>query len=279
MKEILIQVACMLVYVFAGFPIFKRAYRNIRMGDIFSEHILLVIASAGSIALGEWEEAISVIVLYRIGEYFQAKSIEKSRKMISDAIDAAGENTDEDLRSIAEDATLDRSGTESFITRLAHIYTPVICAAAVLITLVPTLLGGEFSVWFEKAMVFIVTSCPCAMVISIPLSFFGGISNASGKGILFKSANALETLAKKGPDAVKKGEIVYLPNAVGGSEEAIKISKKTMRIAYENIILALGAKVCVIVLALFGISSIFLAEFADVGVCLIAIANSVRCLK
>ena len=111
-----------------------------------------------------------------------------------------GESTASKIIDLVENASANKSGSENFITRFARVYTPIVVAAAVLLALVPPLVSGDFSgniaKWLYRALTFLIVSCPCALVVSIPLAFFGGIGGASRKGILVKGSNYLETLAK-----------------------------------------------------------------------------------
>ena len=107
-----------------------------------------------------------------------------------------GESTASRILELVEHASQHKSRSENFITRFAKVYTPIVVAAAVLLAVVPTLLGGTFSTWLYRALMFLVVSCPCALVLSVPLAFFGGIGGASRKGILVKGSNYLEALSK-----------------------------------------------------------------------------------
>lgn len=109
-----------------------------------------------------------------------------------------GESTASKILELVEHASESKSRSENFITRFARIYTPIVVGAAVLLAVVPTLLGGQFSTWLYRALLFLVVSCPCALVISVPLAFFGGIGGASRKGILFKGSNYMEALSHAG---------------------------------------------------------------------------------
>lgn len=107
-----------------------------------------------------------------------------------------GESTVSKIIHLVEDAAEHKSQSEAFITKFARIYTPVVVFAAVAIAVIPTMLGGSFPTWLYRALMFLVVSCPCALVISVPLTFFGGIGGASRKGILVKGANYLDILSK-----------------------------------------------------------------------------------
>ena len=107
-----------------------------------------------------------------------------------------GESTVSKIIKLVEDAGEHKSQSETFITRFARIYTPIVVFAAIALAVVPTLLGGAFSTWLYRALMFLVVSCPCALVISVPLTFFGGIGGASRRGILIKGANYMDVLSK-----------------------------------------------------------------------------------
>jgi len=270
------------LYIVLGWPIFKKAIRNIFNGDIFDENFLMVAASLASIGIGECSEALMVILLYRIGEFLQDRAVNKSRKSITDLIDirpdyanipgdhdvvkvdpstvavgdtivvlpgervpmdgvviegysrldtaaltgesmpvdvaggdeicsgsinldgllkvrvtkVASESTAARILDLVENSAMFRAKTENFITKFARYYTPTVCGIAVLIAVIPSLITGAWAEWIERAVIMLVVSCPCALVISIPLGFFGGIGGASKKGILIKGGNHLETLSK-----------------------------------------------------------------------------------
>ena len=107
-----------------------------------------------------------------------------------------GESTVSKIIKLVENAGEHKSQSETFIARFARVYTPVVVMAAIALAVVPTLLGGELSTWLYRALMFLVVSCPCALVISVPLTFFGGIGGASRRGILIKGANYIDVLAK-----------------------------------------------------------------------------------
>ena len=107
-----------------------------------------------------------------------------------------GESTVSKIIRLVEDAGEHKSQSEAFITKFARIYTPIVVFLAIAIAIIPTLIGGDFPTWLYRALMFLVVSCPCALVISVPLTFFGGIGGASRKGILVKGANYLDILSK-----------------------------------------------------------------------------------
>lgn len=273
----------MAAYLIAGGDVLLRAGKNILHGAVFDENFLMSLATVGAIAIGEYPEAVMVMVLYQIGEYFQHKAVEKSRRSITELMDirpdyanieingeiekkspeeiniddiiivsagekvpldgvivegeavfdtsalsgesvprrlAAGDNavsgfintngvikikvtkkfgesTVAKILELVEHAGAKKAKAENFITKFARIYTPVVVLGAVILALVPPVFfDGQFGVWFSRALTFLVISCPCALVISVPLGFFAGIGGASKHGILIKGSCYLEALSK-----------------------------------------------------------------------------------
>ncbi len=322
------------VYLIAGGDILLKAFRNIIKGEVFDENFLMSIATLGAFSIKEFPEAVMVMILYQVGEYFQDKAVDKSRKSISTLMDIrpdyanieqngelvkkspdavnvgdvivvktgekipldgvvvdgsavvdtsalSGESLPRSLKvgdnaisgcintngvikikvskkfeestvskilELVENASKNKSKAENFITKFAKIYTPAVVLGAVLLVVIPLMFGGVFSVWFQRALTFLVISCPCAIVISVPLGFFAGIGGASRVGILVKGSAYVEALSR--PYAVvfdktgtlTKGSFVVTEfNSVGISkEELIEISAKAE--AYSNHPIALSIK-------------------------------------
>ncbi|MES2410611.1 MAG: heavy metal translocating P-type ATPase [Bacteroidota bacterium] len=270
-------------YIPVGFPVIKEAFESIEEGEIFSEFLLMVIATVGAFAIGEYPEAVAVMLFYSVGEVFQTLAVTRAKANIKSLLDQrpdevtilvkseaqtikaadakigdiiqlkAGEKlgldgellsdsasfntaaltgeskpdtkakgdtvlagminltkvsqvkvttayTDSKLSKILElvqNATAQKAPTELFIRKFAKIYTPIVVLLAVLIAFVPYFFVENyvFSNWLYRALIFLVISCPCALVISIPLGYFGGIGAASKNGILFKGSNFLDVIA------------------------------------------------------------------------------------
>ena len=277
-------------YLLAGYDILLGAVHGIRSRDPFDENFLMAVATVGAVALGNFQEAVAVMVFYQTGELFQSYAVGKSRRSIAalmdirpdsatletpegeqavppdevapgsvilvrpgervpldgvvlegaSSLDTAsltgeslprevgagcevlsgcvnltgllrvrttkpfGESTVSRILDLVENSAMKKSRSEAFITRFARVYTPAVCLAALVLALVPPLgslaLGSapRWGMWVYRALSFLVISCPCALVISIPLSFFGGIGGASAKGILVKGGTDLEALSKAG---------------------------------------------------------------------------------
>lgn len=275
-------VAYAMIFLAIGWDVLWRAVKNIAHGKLFDENFLMTIATIGAFAIGEYHDAVAVMLLYQIGELFQHYAVGKSRKSIASLLDIrpetatvlrdgketevhpseisvgeifvvkageklpldgivtegkcnldtsaitgeslprsvkAGDNvfsgcinkdgvilvqaistydntTVAKILDLVENATNQKAPAENFITKFSKYYTPVVTLLAVVIGVVPPLFNGEWVVWLRRAMMFLFVSCPCALVISVPMGFFGGIAAASKKGILVKGSNYLEVLAK-----------------------------------------------------------------------------------
>ncbi len=271
-------------YILLGKDTVLKAVKNVEKGDFFDENFLMTVATLGAIMIGEYPEAVAVMLFYEVGELFQSYAINKSRKSIADMMDIKPEyaNVIRDNKSIkvepdevqideiieikpgervpldaiiikgettldtsaltgesipvevregatilsgcinlnalilakvtkeyfdstvnkvldlVENAAAKKSTSERLITRFAKIYTPIVISLAVLLAILPPIISGEynFRLWIFRALSFLVVSCPCAFVISVPLSFFSGIGAASRAGILIKGGNYLEILSK-----------------------------------------------------------------------------------
>ncbi|WXR62581.1 heavy metal translocating P-type ATPase [Peptostreptococcaceae bacterium AGR-M142] len=269
-----------IAYILVAKDILKMAIRNILRGSVFDENFLMSIASIGAFLVGEYPEAVAVMLFYKIGEYFQDKAVNKSRDSIKslmsirpdyanliidgrtkkvspydvkindiivvkpgekvpldgeliegessfDTSNLTGESMlrylkeDDEVLSgfinkqklvklrvkeifsnstvskildLVENAGSKKANAEKFITKFSRYYTPIVVFVAALIAIIPIFLGYSHKVWIYRALIFLVVSCPCALVVSIPLSFFGGIGGASKNGILVKGGNYLEAL-------------------------------------------------------------------------------------
>ena len=282
-NELINNTIFVISYIIVGIEIIKKAIRNIFRGKVFDENFLMTVATIGAFAIGEFPEAVAVMLFYQVGELFQSYAVDKSRKSISSLMDIRpdyanaqrngkiekiapeevkigetivvkpgekvpldgiilegkssldtkaltgeslpkdvakgeeilsgtinltgvikievrkkyGESTVSKILDLVENASSKKSKSENFITKFAKYYTPIVVIIAVVLAIVPPIIIKDttFSDWIYRALSFLVVSCPCALVISIPLSFFGGIGGASKIGILIKGSNYLEQLA------------------------------------------------------------------------------------
>lgn len=269
-------------YLVLGWPVLKKAARNIAAGHVFDENFLMCVATIGALCLAEFPEAVAVMLFYQIGDLFEDYAVDKSRDSIAEMMDICPEqayierngeieavdpdeveigtiivvrpgervpldgvivkgeteldtaaltgeslprnvftgdpiasgsinlsstiyiettkefedSTVSRILELVEDAASEKAPMENFITRFARYYTPIVCLLALLIAIIPPFFTSfDWADWVQRALIFLVVSCPCALVISVPLSFFGGIGGASKRGILIKGSNYLEALS------------------------------------------------------------------------------------
>lgn len=273
------QVAFVAAYLVLGWEILLTAGKNLIKGRVLDENFLMGIATLGAFAIGEFPEAVGVMLFYRVGEWFEEKALERSRSQIMEAVDLRPETVllDNGMAIPAEDAevgdlllvrpgdripldavvvkgesridtapitgepvpvsvksgdrvisgcvntagrlvirverplaesmvtrilnSVENAATnkprfEKFITRFARVYTPIVVGLAAFVALVPSLITGNWSYWVYTALSFLVMSCPCALVLSVPLAFFSGIGVGGKRGILFKGGLAMEALGR-----------------------------------------------------------------------------------
>ena len=311
MNQTLQLILMLVAYILLGKDTVLKAVKNVEKGDFFDENFLMTIATLGAIIIGEYPEAVAVMLFYEVGELFQSYAINKSRKSIADMMDIkpeyanvirdnksekvepdevqideiidikpgervpldaiivkgettldtsalTGESVPVEVREgatilsgcininalilakvtkeyfdstvnkvldLVENAASKKSTSERLITRFAKIYTPIVIGLAVLLAIFPPIISGEynFRVWIFRALSFLVVSCPCAFVISIPLSFFSGIGAASRAGVLIKGGNYLEALSKV--DTVVLDKTGTLTKGVFNVQKVIVIDK------------------------------------------------------
>jgi Cd2+/Zn2+-exporting ATPase len=283
-------VSFLVPYLVVGFDVLKEAAEKLLHGAMLEEDFLMAVASIGAFCVGEYPEAVAVMLFYRVGELFEDYAVGSSRRSIAALMDirpdyadvevngeikrvdpgevkpgdiivvkpgekipldglvtegsttvdtaaltgesmprtagvgekvisgcinltglikvqvtsAYGESTVSKILELVENSSKNKSRSEDFITRFARIYTPAVVGGAVLLAVVPSLITGMWGMWVKRALIFLVVSCPCALVVSVPLSFFGGIGGASRQGILIKGSNYLEALSKAGVVAFDK---------------------------------------------------------------------------
>lgn len=292
----------LLSYIIVGHKIIYKAFRNIIRGKVFDENFLMTIATLGAFFINEIPEAVTVMLFYQIGEFFQDYALDKSRKSISSLMDIRpdyanvvkgkdtvkvnpsevkigdiivvksgekipldgivesgdsalntsaltgesklrkvdigdevlsgsinisgilkikvtkefSESTVSKILELVENASNRKSESENFITKFARYYTPIVVIEAILLSVIPPVIfNQDFNTWIYRALSFLVVSCPCALVVSIPLGFFSGIGACSKNGILVKGSNYLE--------AVSKSEIVVFDKTGTITEGEFKV--------------------------------------------------------
>ena len=279
---VLSLLVCLGAYVLMGRDVVKTALQNLIKGHVFDENFLMSIATVGAFFIGEYPEAVGVMLFYRVGEYFEHKAVERSRSQIMDAVDLRPETVNlvdsETVRTIpaqeavigdlllvrpgdripldgtvvsgdsridtapitgesvpvhviegssvtsgcvngdgqlilrvekplsesmvtrilnsVENAAASKPKIDRFISRFARVYTPVVVTLAAIVAIVPSIITGNWNYWVYTALSFLVMSCPCALVLSVPLAFFSGIGAGGKKGILFKGGLSMEAMTR-----------------------------------------------------------------------------------
>ena len=207
----------LVVVILSGYELILEGIKNIFHLN-FEEDTLMTIAVIAAFALGEFPESCMVILLFRIGEFIEDKAVENSNKNINDIVkikpktaNLLDEKVEDKIVKVEDDknstasqivdlvyqATNNKGKTEEFITKFSKIYTPTVIIIAILVAILPPMfLGAEFKTWIMRALVFLVASCPCSIVISVPLAFFSCIGAISKKGMLVKGTKHIEDLSK-----------------------------------------------------------------------------------
>ena len=264
-----ISMLCFCVsYLAVGFGVIKNAVEDLNAGNVFNECFMISIALLGAFAIREFDEGCSVMILYAVGEYIHGAALSKSKKQIRKI-------EEHDHGAHIHEA----SESETFIARFAKIYTPVICALSVLIIFIPPLfMGAAWREWIYRGLEVLVIGCPCAIVISVPLSFSCAIDACTKKGIYIYHSSALEQLHK---NRTTDGIIITPGDSRGKYRFARRAAKKAFDISRVNIVVALSVKIVVLVLAFFLKQEVpmWLAAFSDVGISALAILNSLRALR
>ncbi len=278
-----IKLACYLVpYLFIGWDVLKDAVGNIFRGQMLDEKFLMALATIGAFAIGEYPEAVFVMLFFQVGELFEKIAVANSRKSVAKLMDIRpdyaniekdgdivqvdpedvkigdiiiikpgekvaldgvvlegssslntmaltgeslprdvqtddsvisgcininglikvkvtkefGESTVSKILELVENSASNKSKSENFITQFAHWYTPIVVGSALILAIVPPVITGNWSEWVNRALIFLVISCPCALVISVPLTYFSGIGGASKHGILIKGSNYMDALTQ-----------------------------------------------------------------------------------
>jgi Cd2+/Zn2+-exporting ATPase len=305
----------LLAYLAAGADVLLKAFSGIRSGEIFDENFLMAVATVGAILLGDYREAVSVMLFYQIGELFQSLAVSRSRKNIAALMDirpdtanletedgiltvdpeevAEGsviivrtgekipidgtviegsgvlntaaltgeskprsvsegdavisgcvnngsllrirttktfsDSTVSKILDLVENSSLKKARSEAFITRFARYYTPAVCISALLLAVIPSLVTGDWRTWIHRALTFLVISCPCALLLSIPLVFFGSIGGASRSGILIKGGTDVESISAIGTVVLDKtGTLTEGSFSVSGLYPADGISEEEL---------------------------------------------------
>lgn len=220
----------------AGYDVFIRAGANIVRKRLFDESLLMSIVAIASVIIGEASEGASVMLLYQLGELFQGYAVARVRRSIEGLMEDRSPETGAILRDVRSDKGA-KGRTEEFITHFARVYTPVVLLIALVIAVVsPLILHTTVSEGIYRALVLMVIACPCAIVISVPLTSFAGIGGATRQGILFKSSAAM--------DAAARTSAVIFDKTGALQDERLRVTAVKSGRMEEDVLLRIAAHAC-----------------------------------
>jgi cation transport ATPase len=254
-------------------PMLPRAVTSLRFGRL-DMHVLVCLSAIGAAAIGQWAEAATVAFLFALAHLIEAWSIERARHAVSNLV---GHEP-----GWGDDGGHEAAPVERWIERFAAVYTPVVTFAALAVVLVPPLVDGQWAVWFYRGLIFIVLACPCALVISTPVTVVAALTSAARRGVLFKGGGPLERVAAaKSPtvDEIREAGVVMTR---GTDEELMFLvshAKRALRVIRQNVALALATKLAFLISAVLGAAPLWLAVVADTGATVAVTLNGLRLLR
>jgi cation transport ATPase len=279
-------------------PMVPRAFASLRFRRL-DMHVLVCLSAIGAAAIGQWAEAATVAFLFALAHLMEAWSIERARHAVANLV---GHEP-----GWGADGGHEAAPVERWIERFAAVYTPVVTFAALAVALVPPLVDGQWGVWFYRALIFLVLACPCALVISTPVTVVAALTSAARRGVLFKGGGPLERVADaKSPtlQAVNDAGVVVqcrtrLRQGFGGQAEPppgrvdvvltcdhdediaflVSHAKRALRVIRQNVTLALATKLLFLVSAVLGAAPLWLAVLADTGATVAVTLNGLRLLR
>lgn len=252
-------------------PVLPRAIASLRHRRL-DMHVLVCISAVGAAAVGQWAEGAAVASLFGVAHLMEAWSIDRARVAVSDLV---GHEPGWDEEGRTGSAQLER-----FIERFAAVYTPIVTASALTLVLIPPLFDGEWGTWFYRGLIFLVLACPCALVISTPVTVVAAVTSAARRGVLFKGGLALERAATDIDAALAGRDVVLMPGAAADEGAfAAAHARRALRVIRQNVALALLTKLAFLVSAAMGAAPLWLAVVADTGATLAVTLNGLRLLR
>jgi cation transport ATPase len=278
---------------FAGlWPMWPRALAAIRLRRL-DMHALVCVTVIGAAIIGEWSEGAAVAFLFTFAHHLESWSIERARHAIAALVQRG--------RSASLDPGAHRAAPlEQWIERFAARYTPTVTAAAVLVAIAPPLVDGQWSVWFYRALVFLVLACPCALVISTPVTMVAALTSAARFGVLVRGGAALERAASASSatrEALERTGLVVAElrdgRLEGGADADVVFTqaddhaaarlvlhaRRALTVVRQNVAIALLTKAAFLVTAPIGFAPLWMAVVADTGATVIVTLNGMRLLR
>jgi cation transport ATPase len=255
-------------------------------------HVLVCLSAVGAAAIGQWAEAATVAFLFALAHLMEAWSIDRARQAVATLV---GHEP-----GWADERGHESAAVERWIERFAAVYTPLVTLSALAVALLPPLVDGQWSVWFYRGLIFLVLACPCALVISTPVTVVAALTSAARKGVLFKGGAPLERAAvaktasiaaladagvvvqcrtRLGPASADHVDVVLTCDHDEDIRFLLSHAKKALRVIRQNVALALATKLAFLVSAVLGASPLWLAVVADTGATVAVTLNGLRLLR
>jgi cation transport ATPase len=270
-------------------PMVPRAITSLRFGRL-DMHVLVCLSAIGAAAIGQWAEAAAVAFLFAIAHLMEAWSIDRARHAVATLV---GHEP-----SWGDDRGSEAAPVERWIERFAAVYTPVVTFAAVTLVLLPPLVDGQWAVWFYRGLIFLVLACPCALVISTPVTVVAALTSAARKGVLFKGGAPMERVAeaksptlqavretgvaiqcRTSPEPLQRVDVMLTCDHDEDIRFLVSHSRRAMRVIRQNVTLALATKFAFLISAVFGAAPLWLAVVADTGATVAVTLNGLRLLR
>lgn len=271
-------------------PMIPRAITSLRYLHL-DMHVLVCLSAIGAAAIGQWAEAAAVAFLFAVAHLMEAWSIDRARHAVADLV---GHEP-----GWGEERSHESADAERWIEKFAAVYTPVVTFAALAVAIGPPLVDGRWETWFYRGLIFLVLGCPCALVISTPVTVVAALTSAARRGVLFKGGAPLERAATAtAPTAealaearvivqcrtsatmpLDKVDVVLTCDHPEDLEFLVAHAKRAVGVIRQNVTLALATKAAFLVSALFGAAPLWLAVLADTGATVAVTLNGLRLLR
>jgi cation transport ATPase len=270
-------------------PMIPRAVVSLRFRRL-DMHVLVCISAIGAAAIGQWAEAATVAFLFALAHLMEAWSIDRARQAVATLVGHEPGWGDERGHEAA--------AVERWIERFAAIYTPVVTLLALALVLLPPLVDGQWSVWFYRGLIFLVLACPCALVISTPVTVVAALTSAARQGVLFKGGGPLERAAEvrtptipaladagvivqclTSPAPLARVDVVLTCDHDEDIRFLVSHAKRAVRVIRQNVAVALATKAAFLISAVLGAAPLWLAVVADTGATVAVTLNGLRLLR
>ena len=252
-------------------PMIPRALASLRFKRL-DMHVLVCLSAVGAAAIGQWAEAAAVAFLFALAHLIEAWSIDRARHAVATLV---GHEP-----GWGADGSHEAAPVERWIERFAAVYTPVVTFLALAVAVVPPLADGQWGMWFYRGLIFLVLACPCALVISTPVTVVAALTSAARRGVLFKGGGPLERVATMTAPALND---VRAAGVVVKRDEDLPFlvshSRRALRVIRQNVAIALATKLAFLISAVLGGAPLWLAVVADTGATVMVTLNGLRLLR